>query len=211
MDCSLPSSSVHGILQARIREWVAVPFSKGIFPIQGLIPDLLHCRWILYCLSHQGSSKMFLKVPYKSHMYSDGCFLFHPFPCLFILTYYCYENSPFMPSKWLYNITFSFKKFLNWSFSRSDLWTQKKLLQGNPSLVLPLSRKSMGSSFSYLEVCQGKQGNSQGQYQLSSWTLQTQLRLKMHLEALENALISFKLRRKSKFNLGCCTYVFIPR
>ena len=28
MDCSLPGSSVHGILQAKILEWVAVPFSK---------------------------------------------------------------------------------------------------------------------------------------------------------------------------------------
>ena len=29
MDCSLPGSSVHGILQARILEWVAFPFSRG--------------------------------------------------------------------------------------------------------------------------------------------------------------------------------------
>ena len=29
VDCSLPGSSVHGILQARILEWVAVPFSRG--------------------------------------------------------------------------------------------------------------------------------------------------------------------------------------
>ena len=29
MDCSPPGSSVHGILQARILEWVAVPFSRG--------------------------------------------------------------------------------------------------------------------------------------------------------------------------------------
>ena len=29
MDCSLPVSSVHGILQARILEWVAIPFSRG--------------------------------------------------------------------------------------------------------------------------------------------------------------------------------------
>ena len=28
-DCSLPGSSVHGILQARVLEWVAIPFSKG--------------------------------------------------------------------------------------------------------------------------------------------------------------------------------------
>ena len=29
IDCSLPGSSVHGILQARILEWVAMPFSRG--------------------------------------------------------------------------------------------------------------------------------------------------------------------------------------
>ena len=29
MDCSLPGSSVHGISQARILEWVAISFSRG--------------------------------------------------------------------------------------------------------------------------------------------------------------------------------------
>ena len=29
MDCSLPGSSVHGILQAKTLEWVAIPFSRG--------------------------------------------------------------------------------------------------------------------------------------------------------------------------------------
>ena len=29
MDCSLPSSSVHGILQARILECIAIPISRG--------------------------------------------------------------------------------------------------------------------------------------------------------------------------------------
>ena len=29
MDCSLPGSSVHGILQVRILEWVAISFSRG--------------------------------------------------------------------------------------------------------------------------------------------------------------------------------------
>ena len=29
MDCSLPGSSVHGLLQARILEWVAFPFFRG--------------------------------------------------------------------------------------------------------------------------------------------------------------------------------------
>ena len=29
MDCSLPGSSLHGVLQARILEWVAISFSRG--------------------------------------------------------------------------------------------------------------------------------------------------------------------------------------
>ena len=54
-DCSLPGSSVHGISQARILEWVAISFSRGSsWPRDWTC--LLPCRWILYCLSHQGSS-----------------------------------------------------------------------------------------------------------------------------------------------------------
>ena len=30
MDCSLPNSSVHGILLARILEWVAISFSRDL-------------------------------------------------------------------------------------------------------------------------------------------------------------------------------------
>ena len=55
IDHSLPGSTVHGILQARILEWAAMPSSKGIFPTQGLNPGLLHCSQILYHLSHQKS------------------------------------------------------------------------------------------------------------------------------------------------------------
>ena len=35
-------------------EWVVFLFSRGIFPSQGSKPSLLHCRWILYQLSHKG-------------------------------------------------------------------------------------------------------------------------------------------------------------
>ena len=31
MDCSLPGSSIHGIFQARVLEWVAIAFSAGLF------------------------------------------------------------------------------------------------------------------------------------------------------------------------------------
>ena len=41
-DCSPPGSSVHGIFQARILEWVAMPsLLQGIFPIQVSNPCLL--------------------------------------------------------------------------------------------------------------------------------------------------------------------------
>ena len=37
MDCSLPGSSVPGILQARILEWVAISFSRDL-PNPGIEP-----------------------------------------------------------------------------------------------------------------------------------------------------------------------------
>ena len=40
MDCSLPDSSSHGILQARIPEWAAVP-SSGDLPDPGIEPTSL--------------------------------------------------------------------------------------------------------------------------------------------------------------------------
>ena len=48
MDCGQPGSSVHGILQARILEWIAMPSSQGTFPTQGSILSLLHFRQFLY-------------------------------------------------------------------------------------------------------------------------------------------------------------------
>ena len=39
MDCSLPGSSVHGILQARILERVTIPFSREGLPDPGTKPQ----------------------------------------------------------------------------------------------------------------------------------------------------------------------------
>ena len=49
MDCT-----AHGILQARILEWVAFPFTADL-PDPGIEWGLLHCRWILCQLSYRGS------------------------------------------------------------------------------------------------------------------------------------------------------------
>ena len=56
MDCNLPGPSVHGILPARILEWVATfSSSRRSFLTPGLNLGLLHCRQILYHLSCQGN------------------------------------------------------------------------------------------------------------------------------------------------------------
>ena len=51
--------AVHGILQARILEWVAFPFSRA-----SSNPGLPHCRQILYQLSHKGSPRILEWVNY---------------------------------------------------------------------------------------------------------------------------------------------------
>ena len=64
MDCSLPGSSAHGILQARILEWVAIPFSRGSSQSrEGSNPGLLHRRQILHYLSHSGYRYMYSWFP----------------------------------------------------------------------------------------------------------------------------------------------------
>ena len=53
MDCSLPGSSVHGIFQARVLEWVAISSSRGASQprdqnqVSCIAGRLLHCRRIL--------------------------------------------------------------------------------------------------------------------------------------------------------------------
>ena len=56
MDCSLAGSSVHGDSTGKNPGGGCHSLLQGIFPIQGWNPGLLHCRQILYHLSHQGSA-----------------------------------------------------------------------------------------------------------------------------------------------------------
>ena len=56
MDCSLPDSSIHGNSPGKNTGVGCHALLQGIFPTQELNPGLLHYRWILYHLCHQGSS-----------------------------------------------------------------------------------------------------------------------------------------------------------
>ena len=63
MDCSIPGSTVHGIFQARILEWVGIPLSRGSSqprdrthgsnPLQ--VDSCLHS--FIHRLNHRGSPK----------------------------------------------------------------------------------------------------------------------------------------------------------
>ena len=55
MDYSLLGSSVHGILQARILEWVSISFSRDL-PDPGFEPTSPALGGILYQLNYQGYS-----------------------------------------------------------------------------------------------------------------------------------------------------------
>ena len=63
MDCSLPSSFVHGISWATILEWVAISSSRGIFLIERSNPHLLHWQVGSLPLSQEGSLSKVLTVP----------------------------------------------------------------------------------------------------------------------------------------------------
>ena len=77
MNCSPPGSSVHGISQARVLEWVAISFSRGPsrpgvcvswgdiafsrdLPNQGCVSPVLAGRF--FTLSHQGSPLIYIRL-----------------------------------------------------------------------------------------------------------------------------------------------------
>ena len=66
IDCSPSGFSVHGDSSGKNTGVGCHAFLQGIFPTQELNPDLLHCRWILYHLSHQGSPEDVVYI----HIYS---------------------------------------------------------------------------------------------------------------------------------------------
>jgi len=96
MDCSPPGSSVHGISQARILEWVSI-LLQGIFLTERSNLGLLHCRWVFYHLSHQGSGV-------SSYSLLQGIFLTQGLnwgllPCRQILYHLSYKGSAKVPKR----------------------------------------------------------------------------------------------------------------
>ena len=84
MDCSPPGSSVHGDSPGKSSGVGCHALLQGIFPTQGSNPGLLHCRQILYFLSHQGSPRILAWVacPFSILPMSPPLLIYrHHIPC----------------------------------------------------------------------------------------------------------------------------------
>ena len=64
VNCSPPVSSLHGNSPGKNTGVGCHALLEEIFPTQGSNPGLLHCSWILYCVSHLGSLTLCL-LKYK--------------------------------------------------------------------------------------------------------------------------------------------------
>ena len=67
MDCSLPGSSVHGILQARILEWAVMPSSRGSYQ-----PRDWTCISYVSCIGRQ-DTYLLLELPGKPQSVCHCC------------------------------------------------------------------------------------------------------------------------------------------
>ena len=65
--CNTMDYTVHGILQARILEWVAFPFSRGSSQPRDLTQVSCIVGWILYQLSHKG--RLWKLCPYLKYCF----------------------------------------------------------------------------------------------------------------------------------------------
>ena len=86
MNCSPPGSFVHRNFPGKNTGVGCHALLHRIFPTQGSNPGLLHCRWIFYQLSHQGSpravvSSNITKISGRHPEFSraeERCVHFHP-------------------------------------------------------------------------------------------------------------------------------------
>ena len=92
MNCNPPGSSVQGNSQARILEWVAIPFSRGssLLRLSLHLLHLLRCRWILYWWAIREAHKWVLGSYYL--FYNRWCVYFWLNTCLALFYRYFQHN-----------------------------------------------------------------------------------------------------------------------
>ena len=105
----------------------SISFLQGIFPTQGSNPSLLHCKWILYQLSHQG----------------DGCswnlnFMMYVYQVIFLYTLSLYSVVAIISVK--------LEEKFNWreKFNKAPIsfsWPLSPFLYSSVSVYLPESHR----------------------------------------------------------------------
>ena len=68
MDCSLPGSSIHGILQARVLEWGAIAFSIWLCAFNNGFGTSLVVQWLRLCAPSAEGLGLILDQRTRSHM-----------------------------------------------------------------------------------------------------------------------------------------------
>ena len=90
MDCSSLGSSPHGDSPGKDIRVGGHAHLQGIFPTLGSNPGFLQCRWILHCLSHQGSPTALITVCETSEHWPFACLPF----CLHFLSLCWWSKEP---------------------------------------------------------------------------------------------------------------------
>ena len=137
LDCSLPDSSVQGILQARILEWVAIPFSRGSFQLRD--PKSIFCTigrfftaelWGKPIPSFMGP--LFYSVN-DDYIHTGFCF-FCLLKAQFLYFFWCWYHTPvalpctwlnlhLQPQGWVYDVGICYIHHNPyWTFSGLNLW-----------------------------------------------------------------------------------------
>ena len=96
MDCNPPGSFVHGILQARILEWVAICSSRGPSWPRDQTCIFCNSRQILHHLSHQGSPQSISaksKLPSTSPTSISWCHWEHNRPSFSLSVSFAYTSN----------------------------------------------------------------------------------------------------------------------
>ena len=133
MGYSPPGSFVHGDSPGKNTGMGCHAFLQGIFPTQGSNLGLPHCRWILYCLSHQQSPGI---LEYVAYAFSRG-------------TSQAWElNRGLLHFRWIvYQLRYQGSLKLV-SLLRQNSWVSESVTTVCPqmSLLLPTGQAAPGSS-----------------------------------------------------------------
>ena len=143
MDCSPLGSSVHGILQERILEWIAIPFSRGSsWPRDRTQVSCIAGRFFTSWATREAqeySQSLLKSMSIKSAMPSN-----HLIPCLFLpsifpsITDFSNESAIHItwPKYWSFNFSISPSNEYSWLISFRIDWFDLLAVQGTLKSLL---------------------------------------------------------------------------